>query len=156
MKYWQIGIGDGQVDMLEIFLKLKLALIGPGRIGDYFDNQQAYINKGIDGKIIKRFAEDVQIGDVFVLKHIENPQSKTWRIFAVGKVAGPYRYEPIFDKVDQYEWDVQHCRRVLWSIPKKTIIVQNGGAPIRFQRMDTDNPLVRNAIDILNGKIAAI
>lgn len=153
MQYWQIGTGDGQVDMVDIFLKLKLALIGPGQEGDYFDNQQAYINLGIDGQLVKRFAEEVQLGDIFVLKHIINPQLKTWRIFAVGKVAGPYRYEPIFDKVDQYEWDVQHCRRVLWKIPKHEIVVQYGGAPIRLQKMDQNNPLKMKAVEILNGEV---
>lgn len=155
MQYWQIGTGDGQVNMVDIFLKLKLALIGPGRNGDYFDNQQAYRNL-VDGQLIKRFAEEVQIGDIFVLKHIINPHLKTWRIFAVGEVAGPYRYEPIFDRVDQYEWDVQHCRRVLWKIPKQEIAVKNGGAPIRFQKMDEDNPLSMKAMEILNGKIETI
>ncbi len=156
MQYWQIGTGDGQVDMVDIFIKLKLALIGPGREGDYFDNKHAYMNMGIDGQIVQRFAEDVQIGDIFVLKHILNSQKKTWKVFAVGEVVGPYRYEPIFDKVDCYEWDVQHCRRVLWKVPKNETISDHGGAPIRLQRIEQDNPLSKIASQILNGKIETL
>lgn len=153
MQYWQIAAGDGTVDMVEIFLKLKIALIGPGSGGDYFDNKNEYDKLGIDGQLVKRFAEEVQIGDIFVLKHILHPQEHTWQVIAVGKVVGPYRYEPIFDRVDCYEWDVQHCRRVLWVVPKRRIKVKYGGAPIRLQRIEENNPLKKAANRILSGKV---
>lgn len=153
MQYWQIAPGDGNVDMVDIFFKLKVALIGPGREGDYFDNKSKYDKMENDGPFVRRFAEEVQIGDIFVLKRIIHPQNKIWRVFAVGEVAGPYRYEPIFDKVDCYEWDVQHCRRVLWRIPKKELTVQYGGAPNRLQRLDVDNPLRKEADKVLKGKV---
>lgn len=140
MQYWQIGIGDGRVDMAEIFIKLNVALLGPGRSGDYFDNRESYEQLS-DGHLVKKFAEEIQIGDILVLKHIENPQTKTWRIHAVGEVVGPYRYEPIFDSVDKSGWDVQHCRRVRWKKPPSDLIVAKGGAPIRLQRLEDDNPM---------------
>ena len=34
MTYWQIAAGDGTVDLVDIFLKLSVALIGPGNGGD--------------------------------------------------------------------------------------------------------------------------
>lgn len=40
MTYWQIAAGDGTVDLVDIFLKLIVALIGPGNEGDYFDNKR--------------------------------------------------------------------------------------------------------------------
>lgn len=150
MQYWQIGTGDGQVDMVEIFVKLSVALLGPGREGDFFDNREKY-DQLTDGYLVREFAEEIQIGDVLVLKHIENPQLKTWRIFAVGEVVGPYRYEPIFDRVDKSVWDVQHCRRVRWKVPKVETIVNKGGAPIRLQRLlDEDNPMKIIAKQILH------
>ena len=149
MQYWQIGIGDGEVDMVEIFLKLNVALVGPGKGGDFFDNRATYEHMK-DGHLIQKFAEEVQIGDILVLKHIENPQTKTWRIYAVGKVVSPYRYEPIFDCVDKSGWDVQHCRRVQWKIPTEKTIVVMGGAPIRLQRLDDDNPMKLKAMEILH------
>lgn len=149
MNYWQIAAGDGTVDMVDIFLKLNIALIGPGNEGDYFDNKSTYDNMGRDGDLVRVFAQDVQVGDVFVLKHIDNSQKKTWHVIAVGKVVGPYRYEPIFDKVDCYKWDVQHCRRVIWKVPQEKVIVEMGGAPIRIQRISDDNPLKEAADKIL-------
>lgn len=142
MKFWQIASGDGNVDLLEIFLKVKIALIGPGTHGDYFDNITNY-RKLPDGKIIKWFCEDVKIGDIFILKHVVNPhQPPTWEIKAVGKVLSPYRHEPIFRDCDFSGWDMQHCRRIDWKTPSTQLIVQGGGAPIRFQRIEVNNPLV--------------
>lgn len=149
MQYWQIGIGDGQVDMVELFLKLNVALLGPGKNGDYFDNRYAYDHMP-DGHLVKKFADEIQIGDILVLKHIANPQTKTWIIYAVGEVVGPYRYEPIFDCVDRSGWDVQHCRRVKWKIPVDRTIVTMGGAPIRLQRLDDDNPMKIKAEEVLS------
>lgn len=149
MQYWQIGIGDGQVDMVDIFIKLNVALIGPGRSGDYYDNKEKYEDTH-DGHLVQKFAEEVQVGDVLVLKHIINPQTKLWRIYAVGKVVGPYRYEPIFDSVDENGWDVQHCRRVMWKdVRDQNITVDFGGAPIRLQRLSDENPLKLKAEELL-------
>lgn len=155
MNYWQISAGDGQVDLVDIFIKLNVALLGPGRYGDYFDNKGKYEDIS-DGHLIKKFAEDVQIGDVFVLKHIKDPHKKTWHVIAVGEVVSPYRYEPIFDSVDSSEWDVQHCRRVIWWVPKDELIVEGGGAPIRIQRLSEENPLRKVADDIFDEKIECL
>lgn len=152
MNYWQISAGNGQVDLVDIFLKLNVALLGPGRYGDYFDNKSEY-EEISDGHLIKKFAEDVQTGDVFVLKHIKDPNKKTWHVIAVGEVMSPYRYEPIFNSVDSSEWDVQHCRRVVWWIPEEEQIVDGGGAPIRLQRLSEENPLRKKADDIFAGEI---
>lgn len=149
MQYWQIGIGDGKVDMVDIFIKLNIALIGPGNKGDFFDNKDGYLNTS-DGHIVQKFSEEVQVGDIFVLKHIVNPQTKLWKIYALGKVVGPYRYEPIFNCVDENKWDVQHCHRVIWKdVRDKDIIVDSGGAPIRFQRLGDDNKLKLKAQELL-------
>ncbi|MCT4796352.1 hypothetical protein [Exiguobacterium alkaliphilum] len=36
--YWQIAAGNGEVNLEELFLKLNVALIGPARLGEYFEN----------------------------------------------------------------------------------------------------------------------
>lgn len=153
MKYWQIGIGDGTIDMVDIFIKLKVALIGPGRDGDYFDNKEKYENTN-DFRYVRDFAEEVQIGDIFVLRHIINSHPNTWRIYAVGKVSSSYSYEPILNNVDENQWDVQHCHRVDWiDVRNQNITVNSGGAPGRFQRLKEGNSLQLKAKELLEKKV---
>lgn len=149
MNYWQISAGDGTTDIVDIFLKLNVALIGPGSEGDYFDNKERYSDMGIDGQLVERFANQVKIGDILVLKHIKNPVAKVWRILAVGEVVGPYRFEPIFDNVDYDGWAVQHCRRVKWYKPEKEVLVEKGGAPVRIQSLGNDNPMKKKAEEVI-------
>ncbi|MCM8710820.1 hypothetical protein M2651_07240 [Clostridium sp. SYSU_GA19001] len=150
MNYWQISAGDGDTNLVDIFIKLNVALIGPGAEGDYFDNKNEYEKMGRDGDLVKVFAEEVQIGDRFILKHIKNPNTQTWKILAVGEVISPYRFEPIFDKVDSYSWDVQHCRRVKWYVPKDEVLVDKGGAPIRIQKLGENNPMRKRGEELFN------
>ncbi|MBG9908378.1 hypothetical protein [Bacillus paranthracis] len=151
-EYWQIAAGDGSIDLPKIFTELNVALLGPGQFGDFFDNKKTY-KEYSDGHLIQKFAEEIQIGDVLVMKHIKDSHKKTWEIQAVGVVEGPYRYESIFSSITPNKWNVQHCRRVSWKVPKEPLIVQRGGAPIRLQRLNEGNPLREKAIEILNGKI---
>ena len=148
MAFWQIASGDGTVDLEPVFLKLNIALIGPGHLGDYFDHRPAYLAL-TDGYLVRAFCEDVAVGDTFVLKRMVNPRTAEWDIKAVGAVAGAYRHEPIFKSVDVSRWDMQHCRRVNWTVPPQPIRVTGGGAPVRIQRCDEDNPLVVKARELL-------
>ena len=91
-----------------------------------------------DFKYLKWFCEDVDVGDVFVLREAVNPGKNEWKIIAVGKVVTPYRYEGIFSNVDVKDWDVQHCRRVSW---KKVGVIRGGGiagriTPIRNKKAE--------------------
>jgi len=149
MAYWQISSGDGVVDLEYIFIKLNVALIGPGHLGDYFDHKQEYQNLA-DGHILRIFAEEVIVNDMFILKRMVNPRTHEWEIKAVGQVISPYRFEPIFERVDVSQWAMQHCRRVAWKVPKQPTIVHGGGAPIRFQRVDDSNPLMIKARELMN------
>ena len=150
MTYWQIASGDGQVDLTDIFLKLNVVLIGPGNHGDFFDHKRDYENLS-DGHLVRIFAEEVEIGDILILKRMVNPNAREWKILAIGEVKGAYRYEPIFENVDIDQWQMQHCRRVKWIfIPTTDIVVQGGGAPIRIQRLEDNNPLKIKAVQLLN------
>lgn len=148
MTYWQIASGDGTVNLQDVFLKLNVALIGPGHLGDYFDHRDEYLELD-HGHLVQRFCEDLEIDDVLVLRHVSNPKQKEWDIQAAGRVVGPYRYEPIFEDVDVSEWQMQHCRRVAWTVPEKPVTVSGGGAPIRMQRLDEENPFVSAAKELL-------
>jgi predicted Mrr-cat superfamily restriction endonuclease len=150
MTYWQIASGDGTVDLEAIFLKLNVALIGPGDLGDYFDHRDEYLAQD-DGYLVRAFCEEVLIGDIFILKRMVNPRNAEWDIKAVGKVVGGYRYEPIFECVDVSRWQMQHCRRVHWVVPQQPIRVTGGGAPVRIQRCDDSNVLVTKARELFNG-----
>lgn len=146
--YWQIACGDGTVDLEDVFIKLNVALIGPGHLGDFFDHRSAYLALS-DGHLIRTFCEDVSIDDIFVLKRMVNPRIHEWQIQAVGTVVSPYRFEPVFKSVDVSQWDMQHCRRVAWVVPPSRLVVTGGGAPIRIQKLNPDNPLVRHADDVM-------
>lgn len=148
MEYWQIASGDGTVDLEAVFLKLNVALLGPGHLGDFFDHRDEY-QALTDGHLVRAFAEEVSVDDVFILKRMVNPHTQEWEIKAVGRVVSPYRYEPIFKSVDVSKWDMQHCRRLNWTVPSQQTIVTGGGAPIRIQRAEDDNPLVVKARELM-------
>lgn len=149
MAYWQIASGDGTVDLEQVFIKLNIALIGPGNLGDYFDHRNEYLNLS-DGYLVRAFCEEIVVGDILILKRMVNPHTSEWDIKAVGKVVGQYRYEPIFESVDVSDWEMQHCRRVQWIVPSLPIRVTGGGAPVRIQRCNEDNPLVIKAQELLD------
>ncbi|HVC96784.1 MAG TPA: hypothetical protein VND64_24105 [Pirellulales bacterium] len=148
MAFWQIASGDGTVDLETVFLKLSVALLGPGGLGDYFDHRAEYLALN-DGHLVRAFCEDVEVGDALILKRMVNPHTAEWDIKGVGMVVGAYRYEPIFERVDVSRWDMQHCRRVNWIVPKRAIRVTGGGAPVRIQRCADDNILVAKARELL-------
>ncbi len=118
MKYWQVAAGDGKRDYTEVFLKYGVMLIGPGDPGEYFQNQEYYLNEYYLNDITV-FSEQVEEGDVVVLK---KPHGSKWEIVAIGIVKGEYDYLPVFDDVEG--WDLQHCRYVEWRRPKQPIRIQ--------------------------------
>jgi len=61
MKFRQIASGDGTVDLEAIFLKLNVALIGPGRHGDYFDHKSEYLLLPSWGWILRIQADGVTV-----------------------------------------------------------------------------------------------
>ena len=138
--YWQLAAGDHTMQLEHIFFSLGIAMIGPGRYGDFFENEVTYQAQP-DGHLVEKFAKNVQIGDVFVLKRLLNSHTQEWIVLAIGEVISPYQYNPMFNRVSSHDWDMQHCRRVKWEmvLPEEQIV--SGGAPIRIQRLSEHNEM---------------
>jgi len=106
---WQLAGGPATRPYADVFLKYGVGLIGPGDPGpwspersddDFIDEQ------GATGSFIRRFASEMQVGDVVLLR------TGIAAIAAVGIVASDYQYLNQFDDVNG--WDLQHARRVRW------------------------------------------
>jgi hypothetical protein len=100
---WQISGGQASRPYAELFLKYGVGLIGPGDAGPWKPERD---DDEFEGGFVRRFASEVQVGDVFLLR------TGISRICAVGIVASEYIYLNQFDDVNG--WDLQHARRVRW------------------------------------------
>lgn len=100
---WQIAGGEQTRLYDDIFLKYGVGLIGPGYPGPWtpeIDDEE------FEGRFVRLFASEVNVGDVFLLR------TGISTISAVGLVASDYLYLDQFDDVNG--WDLQHARRVRW------------------------------------------
>ncbi len=100
---WQISGGSSSRSYADVFLKYGVALLGPGDAGPWRPDRS---DENFDGNFVRRFASEVQVGDVFLLR------TRLATIVAVGLVASEYLYLEAFDDVSG--WDLQHARRVRW------------------------------------------
>lgn len=100
---WQVSAGPTDRSYADQFLKHSVALIGPGDAGPWCPERY---DEEFEGRSIRRFAVELQIGDVLLLR------TGLSTITAVGLVASEYQYLPQFDDVNG--WDLQHGRRVRW------------------------------------------
>ncbi|NQT47927.1 MAG: hypothetical protein HQ578_03005 [Chloroflexi bacterium] len=92
-------------------MRFGVMLAGPGYPGpapDRRDWHEEHENH------VLAFAEQAQPDDIVILK--KPWKDKQWQILAVGRVAGGYEYLEQFDDVEG--WDIRHCRRVQWFLPK--------------------------------------
>jgi hypothetical protein len=100
---WQLAAGETSRPYADVFLKYGVGLIGSGDAGPWKPERD---DDEFEGGFVRRFASEVQIGDVFLLR------TGISRICAVGIVASEYMYLNQFDDVNG--WDLQHARRVRW------------------------------------------
>ncbi len=100
---WQLAAGQASRPYADVFLKYGVGLIGPGDAGPWKPERD---DDEFEGGFVRRFASEVQLGDVFLLR------TGISRICAVGIVASDYLYLNQFDDVSG--WDLQHARRVRW------------------------------------------
>ncbi len=113
---WQIGSGERTRAYGDLFLKYGVGLIGPGYAGMWAPGMD---DEEFEGGFVRRFASEVTVGDVFLLRVGISTVS------AVGLVASDYLYLPQFDDVNG--WDLQHGRRVRWCpLPE----VYDFGSPV--------------------------
>lgn len=124
---WQLAGGSTSRSFADIFLKYGVGLIGPGDPGPWSPERYAH-DLALQG-VVGRFATEVEIGDVFLLR------TGISTLCAVGIVASEYMYLEQFD--DVCGWDLQHARRVRWyRLPQKytfrTLVF--GANPTRFSR----------------------
>lgn len=106
---WQIWGGPGEGTFAQSFLRYGVALVGPGGPGPWTDGRsdEDYIDdQGTGGSSVRRFAEEVRVGDVFLMR------TGVRRLMAVGIVAGEYEFLDRFDGL--LGWDVPHTRRLRW------------------------------------------
>jgi hypothetical protein len=123
---WQLAAGQASRPYADVFLKYGVGLIGPGDAGPWKPERD---DDEFEGGFVRRFANEVQIGDVFLLR------TGISKICAVGIVASEYMYLNQFDDVNG--WDLQHARRVRWcKLPQEhTFTTQVFGAnPTRCSR----------------------
>ncbi len=100
---WQLAAGQASRPYADVFLKYGVGLIGPGDAGPWKPERD---DDEFEGGFVRRFASEVQVGDVFLLR------TGISKICAVGIVASDYLYLNQFDDVSG--WDLQHARRVRW------------------------------------------
>ena len=103
-KVWQIPAGDEGRSYADVFLKYGVALIGPGDPGPWQDGRLDEEFEG--GNWVRRFATEVQRGDVLLLRLGRS------KVQAIGVIAGEYEHLEQFDDVNG--WDLQHTLRVRW------------------------------------------
>lgn len=123
---WQLAGGPGSRPYADVFLKRGVGLIGPGDAGPWTPERD---DDEFEGGFVRRFANEVQIGDVFLLR------TGISSICAVGIVASEYLYLNQFDDVNG--WDLQHARRVRWcKLPQEHMFTTPvfGANPTRCSR----------------------
>jgi hypothetical protein len=131
---WQLAAGQASRPYADVFLKYGVGLIGPGDwgpwSGEQFDGKSRWYYDGFATHgFIKRFAEEIQVGDVVLLR------TGISTICAVGIVASEYQYLNQFDDVNG--WDLQHARRVRWcKLPQEHVFTMPvfGANPTRCSR----------------------
>ncbi|WP_371801686.1 type I restriction endonuclease [Candidatus Lokiarchaeum ossiferum] len=111
---WQESAGDTNRDYVNICLKYDVILNGPGRFGSWPECKTGLIKYGIEigvnkskkAEDLRRFAKDMQEGDIVILR------TGTNFVHAIGIISGVYFWCNLFSDVDG--WDLQHVRRVKW------------------------------------------
>lgn len=136
---WQLAGGPASRPYADIFLKYGVGLIGPGDPGPWTPERSDgdFVNEqGASGGFVRRFASEVRVGDVFLLR------TGISTICAVGVVASEYMNISQFDDVNG--WDLQHARRVRWcKLPQEYTfgISVFGANPTRCSRTRNEEVL---------------
>lgn len=124
---WQLAGGPSSRSYAGLLLRFGVGLIGPGDAGPWKPERD---DDEFGGGFVRRFASEVQIGDVLLLR------TGISRIRGVGIIASEYQYLNQFDDVNG--WDLQHALRVRWcELPEEYDFGRPvfGANPTRFSRI---------------------
>jgi len=138
---WQLSGGQPTRPFVDLFTKYRVGLIGPGDAGAWHPGRS---DDEFEGSFVRRFAEELQVGDVILMR------IGISTIVAVGIVASEYIYLNQFDDVNG--WDLQHTRRVRWSLlPQPYMFERNvfGANPPRISKI-WENDAVDYALRFIN------
>lgn len=106
---WQQAAGDTNRNYADICLRWGVILNGPGYTGPLPEGLKQLQTEGWSSKKLtdlRRFAEDMQDGDLVVLR------LGTSEVCGVGEIVGDYEWSDAFGDIDG--WVLQHVRRVRW------------------------------------------
>jgi hypothetical protein len=127
---WQVSSAPANRNYADVFLQHGVALISPGDSGAWSPERADLF----EDDIVRRFAEEVQIGDIILLR------TSTSSIHAIGIISSEYIYLPQFDDVNGL--DLQHARRVRWfALPDSYDFGETvfGAISQRFSRVNRDD-----------------
>lgn len=125
-RIWQVAAGDGERAYHDLLIEWDVIAIGPGEFGPWPDCEADVVEARTrnQGTIIRRFAEQMAIGDLIILRKGSS------NVCAVGEVASDYLWLDDFGDIDG--WDLQHVRRVRWIWKYKDIPTNLGANVLRF------------------------
>jgi hypothetical protein len=107
---WQVAAGNGDnTHYAKLCLQQNVILIGPGNCGPWPDCERPLREDNVSARrvgIVRRFAEDMRVGDLVVLR------VGTQQVYGVGEIIGNYDWNADFKNVQG--WDLQHFRRMKW------------------------------------------
>ncbi len=103
---WKVGAGDGNRSHADLLRQYDVFAAGPGEPGPY-EPGRPYVFDGGEKRHIPQFYEEVQPGDVFIMRvGVSDVQG-------IGIVQdGQAEYDEAWGDVDG--WNVSHIRRVKW------------------------------------------
>lgn len=106
---WQQAAGDTDRNYARVCLEWGVILNGPGHTGPWAPSEEELRANGCSSRKLtdlRRFAEEMQAGDLVVLR------LGTSEVRGVGRIVGNYEWSDAFGDIDG--WDLQHVRRVDW------------------------------------------
>lgn len=106
---WQQAAGDNDRHYVDLCIRWGVIVNGPGEAGAWPECAEVLRGDGWSPKKLtdlRRFAEEMQAGDLVVLR------IGTSTVVAVGRIVGDYEWHDSFGDVDG--WRLQHVRRVRW------------------------------------------
>lgn len=145
MTIWQIASGDRGRNYSRVFLDYDVMLIGPGKHGEY--DKETYKNERMRNQI-RAFRFGPKPGDLILLQHRR-------QVFAVGRIpnaaSDQYQWNSAFS--DVLGWDLQHCRRVIWSTEALKILDPIQPVFENFKQQPTFTRVKENRITKLSDQL---